>query len=161
MCVSRDIIAGIATHEAARPTCRSRQVQGDAMKKSLSAILCGSLLVSLAFPFAALARDSDVPGWLLGWRDRLLGERSKLLNLRGEVNTRLNILQSYQIKADQMLSGEAQGSPDLIAARDSLRALIKKYQGISDDVELDLMDNNKNLVLVEKDIQAYACWRPR
>lgn len=134
------------------------------MKKSLSAILCGSLLVSLALPLAAVARDSDVPGWLLGWRDKLLGDRSRLLNLRGEVSTRLNILQGLKTQADQVLSAPTQDPAsvnEIIAAREKLRALIKRYQGIADDVEMDLIDNNKNLVVVEKDIQAIACWRPR
>lgn len=118
--------------------------------------------LTLCAPAAVLAADRDVPLVMWSVRDRLSGDRTRLLNARGDLNQRLVQLRGMQTEADKLLCNNflcAERYAELSAARGKIMLAINDMQRHLDSVERRLIDNNKDLANVEYYIQRYACMR--
>ncbi len=120
-------------------------------------ILLTIVTVSFVAPSIVLADNSNIPHSLFDARERLLKERQELLADRSEYNSRLNYLEGYRIQVDKALAGNPWNRGALIDARD---ALVKRMDDLTswlDGTERDLISNEKDLALVESEMQRYAC----
>jgi hypothetical protein len=114
---------------------------------------------SVAAP--AFASVCDIPLQMMSMRDRLLGDRSKYLYQRSDLNQRLTAMRSMQLEIDRLLSSNVSDCQyrDLSAAKNRLLNAQRDLQRQLDDVEKALINNNQDLANVEYNIQRFACLR--
>lgn len=120
-------------------------------------ILLTVVTVSFVAPPLVLADNSDIPHSLFDARDRLLKERQELLADRSDYNSRLNYLEGYRIQVDKALSGNPWNRDALIDARNALIKRMDDLRSWLADTEHNLIANDKDLQLVESEMQRYAC----
>ena len=128
-----------------------------AMKQIVHRLVLIVLLIAACVP--ALADNSYIPDSLWSWRDRLLHERQELLSDRADCNTRLAQLDGYRIQIDKALGGNPWNRQELLGARASLLKRVDDVKAYADAVEKDLIDNQKDLALIESEMERYACIR--
>jgi hypothetical protein len=95
-------------------------------------------------------------------RDRLLQDRTRLLNQRAELNQRIVQTRSVQNEIDKLLCLDTlprERYEELQSARSRILMAINDMQRRLDAVEKFLLDNNRDLANVEYHIQRYACLR--
>jgi len=120
-------------------------------------ILLTFMAISFVSPTPALADNSNIPQSLFDARDRLLKERQELLADRSEYNTRLNYLDGYRIQIDKALAGDPWNRQALLDARTQLIKRMDDLRNWLDSSERDLLANDKDLALIESEMQRYAC----
>jgi hypothetical protein len=122
------------------------------------ALATWTLLALLALvPQPSPADNATIPTSLWEARDTLLKERDVLLSDRDNLNAQLNKLYSIRKQVDNSLTGNSLNRPALLDARQRLLTQIAKFQGYLDHTERDLLDNDKDLNIVESEIKHYAC----
>jgi hypothetical protein len=129
--------------------------------KKIASIILTVVAIALLAPVSAFADNSSVPHTLLDARDHLLKERQQLMIDRADTNTKLNFLSSSRAQIEKALAG-ASSSPQLNRqalqdARSKLLTQISRMQMYLDHTEKDLMDNDKDLNLVETEMKHFAC----
>jgi len=125
------------------------------MKKYLSAAIVMVALTLMPAPMALA--DDNVPQSLLAARDRLLKERDQLLSDRSNFNTQLKFLTQSRSQIEKALYGNPVNKPALLDARAQLTLRIYRTQTWLDHTERDLLDNDKDLNVVENELKTYAC----
>lgn len=110
------------------------------------------------------AADRDIPLMMLSTRDRLLRDRTMMMNQRADLNQRIMYFRRLQADADRILnySGECVSRSqydEVQLARSRCLLVLNDLQRRLDNVEKALLDNNKDLSNVEYYIQKYACLR--
>ena len=101
--------------------------------------------------------DASVPHSLTEAREHLLKERENLLADRAAINSKLNNLVSSRLQIDKALNGNPGNRQAMTDARANLIAQIYKMQNYLDHTERDLMNNDKDLGVVESEIRRFAC----
>jgi len=120
-------------------------------------ILLTVMAMSFVAPAAVLADNSNIPHSLCDARDRLLKERQELLADRSEYNSRLNYLDGYRMQVDKALAGNPWNRNALIDARDALVKRMDDLRSGLNDTERDLIANDRDLALIESEMQRWAC----
>lgn len=130
--------------------------------RSFISVMVLMMCVALSAPLAANAADRDIPLNVLSTRDRLLGERQRLLYMRSDLNARLTSMLQIQTDLDKMLNQTSSCS----AQYDELRRAKSKMIGATNDmqarldwVEKGLITNNQDISNVDYQIQRFACMR--
>lgn len=120
-------------------------------------ILLALVTVSFVAPSIVLADNSNIPHSLFDARDTLLRERQELLADRSDYNSRLTYLDGYRIQVDKALAGNPWNRDALIDARNGLVKRMDDLKSWLEATEHDLIANEKDLALVESEMQRYAC----
>jgi hypothetical protein len=120
-------------------------------------LLLTVVTISFVAPPVVLADNSNIPHSLFDMRDRLLKERQDLLADRSDYNSRLNYLDGYRIQIDKALSGNPWNRDALIDARNGLVKRMDDITSWLESTERNLLANDKDLALIESEMQRYAC----
>lgn len=130
------------------------------MPRRVASLILLIIALATVVPMTAEAADRDVPLTVLSLRDRLLRDRTQLLNYRSDLNLRIVQFRGVLSEADKLLltsSLSPQRYQDINGAKGRLTQTIFELQRRLDLVERALLDNNKDLANVDYAIQRYAC----
>lgn len=128
------------------------------------ALLMALMVCTVSAAPAVVAADRDIPLMMLSTRDRLLRDRTMLLNQRADLNQRIMYFRRLQQDADRILNYSSEivsqdQYDEVKLARSRCLLVLNDLQRRLDNVERALLDNNKDLANVEYYIQKYACLR--
>ncbi len=132
------------------------------MIRKLISLISVAITLVLFAPIAAMSADRDVPLVMWSVRDRLLRDRTQVLNQRADLNQRILALRTIQTDIDKLLSSSGLCSEryaELDSARGQLALSLLNLQRRIDTLERYLIENNKDLANVDYHIQRYACMR--
>lgn len=131
------------------------------MNRTLISVAVMVMCFASSVSVPAFAGTCDIPLQMMSMRDRLLGDRSKYLYQRSDLNARLNAMRNMQLEIDRLLSSNVNDChySDLAAAKNRLLNAQSDLQRQLDAVEKALINNNQDLANVEYNIQRFACLR--
>lgn len=131
------------------------------MFRTLITVAMSVMCLASSVSLPAFAGAADIPLQMLSMRDRFLGERSRYLNRRSDLNQRLTTMRNMQLEIDRLLGSNVNDCHygDLVAAKNRLLMAQRDLQRQLDDVEKALINNNQDLANIDYNIQRFACLR--
>jgi hypothetical protein len=132
---------------------------GGSMQRKLISLFFVMLMLALLSPQTSSALDRDIPLQMLSMRDRLLRDRTHLLNLRSDYNQRITYMQRMVTDIERIMYNpeipRAQYD-ELAMARGRLLTAINETQRRLDAVEKGLIANNQDISNLDYNINRFA-----